>query len=169
MKIDQVILKFEKWLIITSFGSIFCLGSLQVVLRYFFKTGFAWAPEINVFVFIILTLAAASTGVRSGVHIGVDVIVKLLPIKIRTLCYFFTDIAGVGLYFFMSYMTFSFVMTFREMGQVSTITEIPVWAMIAYIPISFFLMGIHYLTSLWEKYGKLRRGEPIEVALKKHI
>jgi len=164
MTIDRIILRFEKWLIITLFVAIFCLSCMQIVLRYVFNSGFAWVPEIVVFAFIILTLAAASTGVRSGVHIGVDVIVKLLPTKIQTLCFFVKDIAGAMLYFFMSYLTFAFVMTFREMGQVSTITDIPVWAMIAYLPVSFFLMGIHYLASLWETFGKYRSGESISFA-----
>lgn len=164
MTIDRIILRFEKWLIITLFGAIFCLSCMQIVLRYVFNSGFAWVPEIVVFAFIILTLAAASTGVRSGVHIGVDVIVKLLPTKIQTLCFFVKDIAGAMLYFFMTYLTFAFVMTFREMGQVSTITDIPIWAMIAYLPISFFLMGVHYLASLWETIGKYKSGEPISFA-----
>ncbi len=169
MILSRMIYQFEKWLIITIFVFIFCLSFLQVILRYFFNAGFAWVPEIVVFAFIILTLAAASTGVKSGVHIGVDVIVKLLPVRFQTICYFLTSVAGLALYFFMSYLTYQFVLSFKEMGQVSTITELPVWIMIAYIPVSFFLMGIHYCEALVETYGKYKRGESLETEIKEHI
>lgn len=169
MKINQIIFQIEKWLIVTIFGFIFLLSFMQIVLRYFFNMGFAWVPEIVVFSFIILTLAAASTGVRSGVHIGVDVIVKLLPVKIQTVCSFLTDIVGALLYFFMSYLTMEFVQSFREMGQVSTITEFPIWIMIAYIPVSFFLMGIHYLESLWDTHVKHKKGELNKISTEQHI
>ncbi|MFH2128805.1 MAG: TRAP transporter small permease [bacterium] len=169
MMINRMIYHFERWLIISTFVFIFCLSFLQVILRYFFNAGFAWVPEIVVFAFIILTLAAASTGVKSGVHIGVDVIVKILPARFQTFCYFLTPIAGLVLYFFMSYLTYQFVLSFKDMGQVSTITELPVWMMIAYLPISFFLMGIHYCESLWETWQKHKKGEPMEVKIREHI
>ena len=169
MKINQILFQFEKWLIISIFGFIFLLSFGQVVLRYFFNAGYAWVPEIVVFGFISLTLAAASTGVRSGVHIGVDVIVKLFPQTAQVLCRVFIGIVGAALYFFMAYLTYKFVMTFRDMGQVSTITEIPIWIMIVYMPVSFLLMGIHYLESLREFYVKYKKGESISFEVKKHI
>ena len=130
------------------------LSFVQVILRYFFNAGFAWVPEIVVFSFITLTLVGASTGVRNGVHIGVDVIVKLFPAKFQMVSHIFADICGAGLYLFMSYLTYQFVMYFRDMGQVSIITEIPIWMMISYMPVAFFLMAFHYLELLWEAFFK---------------
>ena len=169
MKISQILFQFEKMLIIFIFGFIFLLSFVQVVLRYFFNAGYAWVPEIVIFGFISLTLAATSTGVKRGVHIGVDVVVKLFPQTAQVLCRVLTSIAGASLYFFMSYLTYKFVMTFRDMGQVSTITEIPIWIMIVYMPVSFFLMGIHYLESLRELYVKYKKGESISFEVKEHI
>lgn len=169
MKIDRFLYQFEKWLIISIFGFIFLLSFGQVILRYFFNAGYAWVPEIVIFGFISMTLAAASTGVKSGVHIGVDVVVKLFPQKAQVFCRFLTGFAGAALYFFMSYVTYKFVMTFRDMGQVSTITEIPIWMMIVYMPVSFLLMGIHYLEYLWELYMKFKKGEAITFEVKENI
>ena len=130
------------------------LSFIQVILRYFFNMGFAWVPEIVVFGFITLTLVGASTGVRNGVHIGVDVIVKLFPAKFQMISDVFANLCGAGLYLFMSYLTFQFVMYFRDMGQVSIITEIPIWMMIIYMPVAFFLIAFHYLELLWEAFFK---------------
>ena len=169
MKIAQILFQFEKWLIISIFGFIFLLSFVQVVLRYFFNSGYAWVPEIVIFGFISMTLAAASTGVKSGVHIGVDVIVKLFPPTAQVLCRVLTAMVGAALYFFMSYLTYEFVMTFRDMGQVSTITEIPIWIMIVYMPVSFFFMGIHYLELLREFYVKYKKGESISFDVTEHV
>lgn len=169
MNISQILFQFEKWFIISLFSFLFLLSFVQVVLRYFFNAGFAWVPEIVIFGFISMTLAGASTGVRSGVHVGVDVIVKLFPKTVQTLCFLLTGVCGAVLYFFMAYLTYKFVMTFRDMGQVSTITEIPIWIMIVYMPVSFFFMGIHYLEMLKEIYVKHKMGEPIDIMKKEQI
>ena len=154
MRINRIIYVFEKWMAIILMAFAVTLSFIQVILRYFFNSGFAWVPEIVVFSFITLTLVGASTGVRNGVHIGVDVIVKLFPAKFQMVSGIFSNVCGAGLYLFMSYLTYKFVMYFREMGQVSIITEIPIWMMISYMPVAFFLMAFHYLEFLWDAFFK---------------
>ena len=83
MKIGKAIYVFEKWATIILLAFTVTLSFIQVILRYFFNAGFAWVPEIVVFAFISMTLLGASTGIRNGVHIGVDVIVKLFPLKFQ--------------------------------------------------------------------------------------
>ena len=154
MKIGNAIYVFEKWAVIVLLGFTVTLSFIQVILRYFFNAGFAWVPEIVVFAFISMTLLGASTGIRNGVHIGVDVIVVLLPPKLQKFSDIFTKLCASALFLFMSYLTYQFVMYFREMGQLSIITEIPIWMMIAYMPVAFLFMAFHYLELLWEACRK---------------
>jgi C4-dicarboxylate transporter, DctQ subunit len=154
MKIGSAIYVFEKWATIILLAFTVTLSFIQVILRYFFNAGFAWVPEIVVFAFISMTLLGASTGIRNGAHIGVDVIVKLLPPKIQKFSEIFTSFSGAALFLFMSYLTYKFVMYFREMGQLSIITEIPIWMMIAYMPVAFLFMAFHYSELLWEACRK---------------
>jgi len=150
MKILDIIYGFEKWAVIVLLAFTVTLSFIQVILRYFFNSGFAWVPEIVVFSFISMTLLGASTGIKNGVHIGVDVIVKLLPLKFQKISDIFTNFSGAVLLLFMSYLTYKFVLYFREMGQLSIITEIPIWMMIAYMPVAFLFMAFHYAELLWE-------------------
>lgn len=152
MRINQIIYVFEKCLAIILMAFAVGLSFVQVILRYFFNAGFAWVPEIVVFTFISLTLVGASTGVRNGVHIGVDVIVKLLPSSFQRASDIFANSCGAALYLFMSYLTYRFVLYFREMGQVSIITEIPIWMMISYMPVAFLLMAFHYMELVWGSF-----------------
>lgn len=147
-KISTAIFQFEKWLIIGMFTVIFLLSFVQVVMRYVFNIGAAWIPEIIVFCFIILTLAGTSTGVISGVHIGVDVLVKNMPKRVKWYLSIFVGICGLSLYSFICYVTYAFVLYFKDMGQVSIVTEIPIWITISYIPFSFAFTAFHYLELL---------------------
>jgi C4-dicarboxylate transporter DctQ subunit len=147
-KMGTAIFQFEKWLIIIILTVIFLLSFAQVVMRYLFNMGAAWIPEIIVFCFIIVTLAGTSTGVISGVHIGVDVLVKNLPGKVKWYLNIFVSICGLFLYAFICYVTYEFVMYFKDMGQVSIVTEIPIWITISYIPFSFAFTAFHYLELL---------------------
>jgi C4-dicarboxylate transporter DctQ subunit len=154
MKIKDIIYSFEKWAVILLMGFTVTLSFIQVILRYFFNAGFAWVPEIVVFAFICMTLFGASTGIRNGVHIGVDVIVKLLPLRFQRFSDLFANFSGAVLFLFMAYLTYEFVSYFREMGQHSIITEIPIWMMIAYMPVAFLFMAFHYGELLREAYRK---------------
>ncbi|MEJ2586902.1 MAG: TRAP transporter small permease [Deltaproteobacteria bacterium] len=154
MRIGNIIYVFEKWAAIILLAFTVTLSFIQVILRYFFNAGFAWVPEIVVFAFISLTLLGSSTGIRNGVHIGVDVIVKLLPPKFQKFSDIFANFSGAVLYLFMAYLTYEFVSYFREMGQLSIITEIPIWIMIVYMPVAFLFMAIHYIELLFEACRK---------------
>jgi C4-dicarboxylate transporter DctQ subunit len=170
MKINNIVFVFEKWLAIVLLSFTVVLSFIQVILRYFFNSGFAWVPEIVVFAFISLTLVGTSTGVRSGVHVGVDVIVKLFPARFQLFSKLFSDFCGIILFLFMSYLTYNFVLYFKEMGQVSIITEIPIWLMIIYMPVAFVLMAFHYAELFWESLQKFKEKDIEAVSFKKdHI
>jgi C4-dicarboxylate transporter DctQ subunit len=99
-------------------------------------------------------LIGASTGVISGVHIGVDIIVKLLPEKYEVYSRIFANFCGIVLYLFMSYLSLRFVLYFKDMDQHSIITGFPIWLMIVFMPGAFFLMAVHYVESLWGIWHK---------------
>jgi C4-dicarboxylate transporter DctQ subunit len=150
MRIGEKIFQFEKWLAILLLGGIFVITFLQVVLRYIFNTGLTWVPEIAVFAFITATLVGCSTGVVSGVHVGVDVLVKKASPRVQKIFAIFANICGVALYSFISYVCYEFVRYFKGMGQVSIVTEIPIWMMIIYMPVAFAFTAFHHLEILWE-------------------
>lgn len=167
MKINRNIFQFEKWLIVIIFIFMFTITFAQVIARYFFNIGWAWVPEMVVYGLINITLIGASTGVVSGVHIGVDVIVKLFPAKFQFYSKIFADICGIVLYLFMSYLSLLFVLYLLDMGQHSIITGFPIWLMIVFMPCAFFLMAFHYVESIWRSF-KYREALELEFQ-KTHI
>ena len=70
-------------------GIAICLGLMtiitfaNVVARYLFNDNILWALELTVFLFAWLVILGASYGVKKQIHIGVDVIVNMLPQPMR--------------------------------------------------------------------------------------
>jgi len=159
MKINRVILDFEKWFSAALLTFMCTLYFVQVIARYFFDTGWAWVHEMVILACITLTYVGASTGVKSGVHIGVDVIIKLLPIRFHRYSKIFADISGLVLYVFMACISLQFVLHYKEMGTHSIITGFPMWIMVCYMPIGFMLMAFHYAESLWEHHKNRKQAE----------
>jgi len=55
----------------------------NVVLRFGFHSGLPQSEELSRFAFIWLTFIAAVVGVREGTHLGMETVVKRLPIAGR--------------------------------------------------------------------------------------
>ena len=58
----------------------------NVVARYVFNSNILWALEATVFLFAWLVLMGVSYGIKKRFHIGVDVVVNLLPAGARRAC-----------------------------------------------------------------------------------
>lgn len=71
--------KLEETFIALALGLMTLVTFANVVARYVFNANILWALETTVFLFAWLVLIGASYGVKKNFHIGVDVLVNLLP------------------------------------------------------------------------------------------
>lgn len=71
--------RLEERLISGILGIMTLLTFANVVVRYGFNTNILWALELTVFLFGWLVLLGAAYAVKTGSHLGVDIIVNLLP------------------------------------------------------------------------------------------
>ncbi len=74
---------FEETLIAVFLGLMTLITFANVIARYVFNENILWALEATVFLFAWLVLLGASYAVKHSVHIGVDVVVHMMPRKIR--------------------------------------------------------------------------------------
>ncbi len=59
----------------------------NVVLRLFFNTGIDLSEEIPRFAFVWMTFLGAVVGMRKRAHLGVDIVVQMLPALGRRICW----------------------------------------------------------------------------------
>lgn len=71
--------RIEETMISLILGSMALLTFVNVIARYAFNSNILWALETTVFLFAWLVLLGASYAVKKNAHLGVDLIVELLP------------------------------------------------------------------------------------------
>lgn len=75
--------RFEEILISVILGIMTLITFANVVMRYGFNKNILWALELTVFLFGWLVLLGASYAIKKGAHLGVDIVVNILPPKPR--------------------------------------------------------------------------------------
>lgn len=63
----------------------------NVVLRYFFNSGISVSDEMSRYCFVWLTYVGAMVAMREGGHLGVDTVVKHLPLMGKKACLFISE------------------------------------------------------------------------------
>jgi TRAP-type C4-dicarboxylate transport system permease small subunit len=75
------------------FVMVVCIATMlvmvfgNVMLRIFFNTGIDLSEEIPRFAFVWMTFLGAIVGMRRRAHLGVDVMVKMLPVAGQKICW----------------------------------------------------------------------------------
>lgn len=78
--------RLVEWLMALALLIMVVLVFGNVVLRYGFSTGIAWAEEISRLMFVWLIFLGAILALRQHAHIGVEILQKKLPPSWRRAC-----------------------------------------------------------------------------------
>ena len=146
------------------------LGAFQDVLL---SIHLSWAQELCIILFVWMAKFGAAYGVRTGIHVGVDLLINKLPEKPRRSMILlglacgilFTGVIGMfGAYFVwengMAYVTLSnFGLDTGEFfeGPVTPDLEWPTWIVYSVIPLGSFLMCFRFVQVMikFAKTGEL--------------
>lgn len=78
-RIEHIFDEIEENSIAICLGLMTLLTFANVVARYILNTNIIWALELTLYLFAWLILMGMSYGVKKHIHIGVDVVINLLP------------------------------------------------------------------------------------------
>lgn len=82
-KISKLLEKTLNIIMASALGIMVILVFGNVVLRYFFNSGITWSEEMSRYLFIWLTFLGAIGAFKNKEHLGVDMVIKRLPIKAK--------------------------------------------------------------------------------------
>ena len=102
--------------------------------------------------FIWMAKFGAAYGVRTGIHVGVDVLVNLLPLKSRRHVILFAIACGAFFTAMIATFGVTFVGEMFKTGQQSSDLEWPMWAIYSAIPLGSGLMCFRFLQVAWWYY-----------------
>lgn len=134
----------------------------NVVLRYFFNSGISVSDEMSRYCFVWLTYVGAMVAMREGGHLGVDTMVKHLPLSGKKAFLFISEAL-------MLFINGLFVLGTWKMHelQVTNISVVVGISMIWIYGIGYVVgavMGIMNLRVLWRLVtGRIKESELIQV------
>jgi C4-dicarboxylate transporter DctQ subunit len=179
----------EEWLIALLMGGATLIIFVAVTHRYaldmsakfhfdavydtLFAINISWAQELCIYMFVWMAKFGAAYGVRTGIHVGMDVLINRFKPKMRARFIIFSLLAGatftgivatLGGHFVwdngMHYAVFHFMgMDTGDLpeGPITPDLEWPTWMVYSAIPLGSSLMSFRFLQVAWHflKTGEL--------------
>ncbi|MCX7248355.1 MAG: TRAP transporter small permease [Burkholderiales bacterium] len=163
----------EEWLVTFLMGAATLIIFVAVLHRYaaglaipgvqdwLLTLNFGWAQELTIIMFVWMCKFGAAYGVRTGIHVGVDVLINRLDVKMRSKFIIFGLCAGVLFTGIVAYLATSFVWDngahhawFKWLGMsvegipegpTSPDLEWPTWMVYSAVPLGTSLMCFRFL------------------------
>jgi C4-dicarboxylate transporter DctQ subunit len=148
---------FEEWLIAVLMGAATLIIFVAVLHRYgaglaipgvqdfLLSLNLAWAQELCIYMFIWMAKIGAAYGVRTGIHVGVDVLINALDERWRRRLIIFGLLAGALFTFIVGAFATRFIWELYHTEQTSADLEAPMWLVYLGLPIGSFLMCFRFL------------------------
>lgn len=123
------------WISETLSSIYFALLSLRIT----------WAQEVCIFLFIWMAKFGAAYGVRTGIHVGVDIVVNRLSPEWRRRTVLVGLSCGALFTVLVGTLGALLVAHLFHSGQVSSVLEIPMWCVYLCLPLGSYLMCFRFL------------------------
>ncbi|MBC7480639.1 MAG: TRAP transporter small permease [Rhizobacter sp.] len=145
----------EEWLITFLIGTATLVIFFAVVHRFLsgvpwiqdftVKMNVSWAQELCIFMFVWMAKFGAAYGVRTGIHVGVDVIIRKLTGDKQKALVLFGLFAGALFTGTVAALGANFVWHMAQTDQVSADLEVPMWWVYLCVPLGSSLMSYRFL------------------------
>src|ERR1700746_3550695 len=155
----KILDRLEEIIIASLMGAATLLTFVTVVHRflvdapllypYLFWINLTWSQELCIYMFIWMAKFGAAYGVRTGTHVGVDVLINRLNAHWRKWVILFGLFGGAAFTAIVGTMGAKFVIELMSTDQVSPDLELPSWLVYACIPLGSYLMSFRFLQVMW--------------------
>jgi TRAP-type C4-dicarboxylate transport system permease small subunit len=163
--IDLVVRHIEEKAVALGILGLSVVLITNVVLRMF-NSSLPATEELSQFLIFYITFLGTSFAARSGTHIRMSMLsdaVGRVPRKVLAI----VIAAGTSaMMFYLSWLSFRYVMTIASLHRVSPILQIPVQYVWVVMPAGLFLTGIQYALALFRNIASpgawISYSEPME-------
>jgi TRAP-type C4-dicarboxylate transport system permease small subunit len=140
---------------------IFVFGN--VVLRYLFNSGITWSEEMSRYLFIWLTFLGAIGAFQNKQHLGVDMLVKRLPNRMKKVVLVISDL--MILFTLLLLLNGSWKMTMLNIDSTAPATSLPMsYVYGTGIVLSIFMLIIVINNLYRVLFNKINDGELVIIS-----
>lgn len=128
-------------IIFISTAGFVLVSFIQVISRYVLNSSLSWSEELCRYLFVLTVFLGSAVGLLHRKHVSVDLMEKIIPVKIKHYYILLIDII-VGVFsLFLGYVGLQMAM--KSMTQPSPAMQIPLGYVYLAIPIGCTLMFIN--------------------------
>jgi len=142
--IFKFITRFEEFVLSYSILLMAFILIGSVLSRTFLNSSWTFAEEVGQSLTIIVTFMGVGYCAKKANHITMSAVFDLLNPKFKKI--FMIIISGVStiMMLYIAYISFQYTMKVLELGRVTPSLRIPMYLIIAIVPIGFILGAIEY-------------------------
>lgn len=157
----KVLDHLEEWLISFLMGAATLVVFVAVVHRYasgipihwlqdeLIKLNTSWAQELCIYLFVWMAKFGAAYGVRTGIHVGVDVLINRMNPPLYRKFVVFGMLAGALFTGIIGTLGSIFVYNLSFTDTTSPDMELPMWIVYLAVPLGSYLMCFRFLQVCW--------------------
>lgn len=131
----------------------------RVIMRYFFNTGFYWAEEVATYSFVWSVFVGASACYKHNMHIGIDLLTKVAPMKLKKYVRSFVNLMMLIINGYITFLAIIFVQ--ESFGKPTPVLGISSAYVSTAVLAGFGLMTIHSLRFLISNLKVVMKKEEI--------
>lgn len=136
--------------------------NINVILRYFFHSPLTWSEEVVTSLFVWTVFIGSAYAYRNHSHLGVDIIVNLLPGKVKTVVADVMAVIELLVLIMLTVISSQYVyhLIFSRTGEIELVLtdmlRMPKWWTGIAVPIGFGLSTFHSVKFLLMKLGVIK-------------
>jgi len=154
--LKKVLSNFELILASTCIIITTSLVMLNVIMRYFFKTGIYWSEEVATACFVWSVFIGAAAGYKHKAHVGVDMLVNLCPPTLKKIIIIVVDLVLLLINGYITYIAVIYLsLSYKKPTPVLGISTAYISSSIL---VSFALMTIYAVYFLIQDIRKHTEG-----------
>ena len=143
--IDNAISRVESVMLATGVLLMAANTIANVVGRFVFQNSIFFSEELNRILIILITFAGISYAARQGRHIRMSAIFDALPFRLRKPLMILIALVTAVFMLGLAWYSFQYILTQAGRGRVLPSLQIPVWIILVWVPIGFFMTGLQYI------------------------
>lgn len=143
--IDRSISRIESVLLASGVLLMAANTIANVIGRFLLGNSIFFSEELNRILIILITFAGISYAARQGRHIRMSAIYDTMPPRYRKILLILISLITATFLFLLCFYSVSYIETQASRGRVLPALQIPVWIILVWVPVGFFMTGAQYL------------------------
>jgi C4-dicarboxylate transporter DctQ subunit len=134
-----------------SFVGMFLVVLVAIAMRFVLKIPFFWGEEAARYFMLVGIYFGMSIAVREKAHLGVDIFVNLLPLRVSRLVRLAAVVITTAVYLATTKICWDFMVRIQKGSQTSPAMSIPMWVVYGIVFIGFAMWSLESLVLIWRE------------------